>query len=93
LKDSASIFQDLDWLIIMHRNEEKKEDHDGVGNAFAFNPMTGLTVIGRWGGGGSVTLYFNGKRSKFVERGLTFEKELKRWRNRKRPVGARSRRT
>lgn len=70
LKDSSSIFQDLDTLILLHRNyissgKEGTED-EGTGG---YEPLTKVLVQGRWCAGGFTFQYFDGSRSLFYEKG------------------------
>lgn len=75
LKDSSSIYQDLDTLVILHReiiSDEKNVEKEGQ-----YDPMTTLTVKGRWTEGGQTELYFDGGRSLFFDTGSKFKKGQK----------------
>jgi len=78
LKDSSSIFQDLDTLVILHRRLKQEDNFDnsaGEGNNGKMESITELHVVSRWGEGGQTLLNFNGRKSKYYEEGMTYEKE------------------
>lgn len=85
LKDSASIFQDLDILILIHRaaveseiDEESLEDEDAdiEFEGDIFEPLTEIRVISRYSKGGKVYLNFNSTRGLFKDFGEGFKKSM-----------------
>lgn len=82
LKDSSSVFQDLDSLVILHRRIKATDNFDeeeSEGNNGKMETITECHVISRWGDGGQALLNFNGRKSKYYEEGLTYEKERKKF--------------
>lgn len=74
LKDSSSIFQDLDHLILAHRAYIDKDRLDGDKKKGVMEDMMQLKVVSRWGEGGTVDLWFNGERGVLLDNGPTYEK-------------------
>lgn len=85
LKDSSSIFQDLDLLFLMHRAaveseiseeslEEDSEDLEFDGDIF--EPLTEIRIISRYSKGGKVYLNFNSTRGIFKDFGDGFKKSM-----------------
>lgn len=98
LKDSSSIYQDLDLLIILHREEEAKsrgdKDIDDEGGASGhLSPLCEVHVCGRWIEGGRALLYFNGQRSLFFDNGQQFERALKAWKLKRKSEASQKRKT
>lgn len=87
LKDSSSTYQDLDVLIILHRDIEQideyeaddDEDFDGSVKRAKYKPLTQVMVEGRDIEGGIATLYYQGERALFFEKGTLFEKAVRKW--------------
>ena len=75
LKDSSSIFQDLDNLIILHRKRLDLEDKNELVKSGQMEIITELSVVSRWGEGGNCYLLYNGERSLFLDRGNQFKVE------------------
>lgn len=75
LKDSSSIFQDLDNLIILHRRRLDKDDRDELVKTGQMESITELSVVSRWGEGGNCYLLFNGERSLFLDDGKQYKLE------------------
>lgn len=81
-KDSASIFQDCDLAILLHRDRESEsalEDEKGG----HYDPITIVNVAGRWCSGGMMSLSFDGNRSLFYERGDIYDREIKEYKRKK----------
>jgi replicative DNA helicase len=85
LKDSSSIFQDLDVLILMHRAQVEAEideaslndDSDDIEfDGDIFDPLTEIRVISRYSKGGKTYLNFNGNRGIFKDFGDGFKKSM-----------------
>ena len=85
LKDSSSIYQDLDLLWLMHRaaveseiNPESLEDdaEDIEFEGDVFEPLTEIRIISRYSKGGKVYLNFNGSRGIFKDFGDGFKKSM-----------------
>lgn len=90
LKDSSSIYQDLDTLFMIHRQRKNVDDADldsdaptgKDGNIEAktvfgnFDPLCEVHVSGRWCEGGVTNLYFEGRRALFHASGSMFHKSL-----------------
>lgn len=67
LKESSSIAQDLDNLILVHREfteEEVADDNDPLDGSSnnAMSELMEVRVVSRWAKGGRCHLYFNGHR-------------------------------
>lgn len=80
LKDSSSIFQDLDSLIILHRrikNDEVANPDDQKEGKM--EKITEVHCISRFGDGGTCTLYFNGRKARFYEKGIAHDKETEKF--------------
>ena len=75
LKDSSSIFQDLDSLLILHRRRLDTDERDTNVKAGQMENITEVSVISRWGEGGSCYLLYNGTRSMFVDHGDQYRLE------------------
>ncbi len=82
LKDSSSIFQDLDTLIFVHRRSAvaNDKDDDDTSQKSGYTPLTKVTVTGRWSPGGVAWQYFDGPRGLFYDRGERLEKEMGKYR-------------
>lgn len=83
LKDSSSIYQDLDSLVILHRRVKVTEDYGGDDiedkpdeNRGRMEVVTEVNVTSRWGDGGSCLLKFNGARSKYTDKGPSYDKAV-----------------
>lgn len=85
LKDSSSIYQDLDVLVLMHRaaveseiSEESLEDdaEDVEFEGDIFEPLTEIRIISRYSKGGKVYLNFSGNRGIFKDFGDGFKKSM-----------------
>lgn len=85
LKDSSSIYQDLDLLWLMHRAaveseinpeslEDESEEVEFEGDVF--EPLTEIRIISRYSKGGKVYLNFNGSRGIFKDFGDGFKKSM-----------------
>lgn len=90
LKDSSSIYQDLDVLVILHRDVEQTtfddvevdgDEFDGTVQRTKYKSLTQVMVEGRDIEGGITTLYYQGERSLFFEKGTLFEKAVRQWKN------------
>jgi replicative DNA helicase len=83
LKDSSSIYQDLDSLVILHRRV-KTNDNYGEDNAeeskSKMETVTEVHVTSRWGDGGSCLLNFNGRKAKYFDSGLSYDKAVQKFR-------------
>jgi len=80
LKDSSSVFQDLDSLVILHRRIKSGDDFDmekSEESKGKMESMTELHVVSRWGDGGQTLLYLNEKKSKYYEKGISYDRESK----------------
>ena len=82
LKDSSSIYQDLDVLIRLHRSLERKDsdetDPDIVGSEL-LSPLTEVYIEGRDIEAGKTVLYFQGERGLFFEKGKLYERAVEKW--------------
>lgn len=89
LKDSSSIYQDLDTLIMIHRkrNNIDEEDLSDGGDSRGkeqtaktifgnFDPLCEVHITGRWCEGGATNIYFEGRRALFHSTGSLFHKAL-----------------
>lgn len=77
LKDSSSIFQDLDTLIFVHRFfVASNKDDDESDQKAGYGPLTKVTVQGRWSPGGVCWQYFDGQRALFYDRGDMLDQAL-----------------
>ena len=78
LKGSSSIVQDLDSLVILHRNLKTGDDFekDSEEAKGKLESVTQVHVISRWGDGGQTLLYFKGQKSKYYEKGIGYDKEV-----------------
>jgi len=78
LKGSASIFQDADLIILMHRQAndgDLTEEEEAMGiREGAMSGRTEFLVTGRWVEGGKSWLAMLGRRSLFIDRGGEFVK-------------------
>lgn len=78
LKDSSSIYQDLDTLIFLHRamiqngDSEKEGDEGRAG----YDPLTKVIITGRWCEGGYTKLYYEGNRALFHEKGSLYQQAM-----------------
>lgn len=76
LKDSSSIYQDLDSLVILHRRikmDDSYGDDDADESNAKMESVTEVHVTSRWGDGGSCLLNFNGRKSKYYDSGLSYD--------------------
>jgi replicative DNA helicase len=75
LKDSSSIYQDLDTLIIIHRRMTagKNDEENSTGHLDA---LADIYISGRWCEGGKTVLYFDGKRTRYYDKGSLFDAAL-----------------
>lgn len=76
LKGSSSIFQDADLVILMHRpmvdsDVTPDEDNQGVSEG-AMSPRAEFFVTGRFVEGGKTYLAFDGRRSRFWDKGSLY---------------------
>ena len=68
LRDSSSIGQDADTVIVIHRNRVKQDGRDGSGNKPLFDNDTEVIVdASRYSTGGIAKLYFDGELSRFFQ--------------------------
>lgn len=80
LKDSSSTYQDLDTLVILHRDrKETDNDDDETGG---LDEMVQVHVEGRSVPGGQTRLYYQGERGLFFESGNLHERAVKKWKAR-----------
>lgn len=87
LKDSSSIFQDLDTLVFVHRYmTTANKDDDEAEQQAGYGPLTKVTVTGRWSPGGVCWQYFDGVRGLFYDRGEKLDKALGAFRQRHKKV-------
>lgn len=88
LKDSSSTYQDLDVLIRLHREVEKRDEDDDdpdTMDAMVLSPLTHVYVEGRDIESGKTLLYYQGERALFFEKGTLYERAVKRWINKRKP--------
>ena len=79
LKDSSSIYQDLDSLVILHRRIKMDDDYGDNSNKKETGKMESVTevhVTSRWGEGGACLLNFNGRKAKYYESGIGYDKAV-----------------
>ena len=79
LKDSSSIYQDLDSLVILHRRikmDDSYGDDDADESNSKMESVTEFHVTSRWGDGGSCLLNFNGRKSKYYDSGLAYDEAI-----------------
>lgn len=80
LKDSSSIYQDLDSLVILHRRVKVTEDYgnDDLPDSEKgrMEIITEVNITSRWGDGGSCLLRFNGKRARYTDKGPSYDKAV-----------------
>ena len=77
LKDSSSIYQDLDALIILHRDEAEDDNTNSGGGKF--DPITQVFITSRWTAGGRTILYFHENRSLYFDSGSLHRKAMDVW--------------
>ncbi len=78
LKDSSSIYQDLDTLMIVHRDRKRgTEDDDDSTGIGQYDALTEIHISGRWIEGGRASLYYDGNRAKFYDDGSMYRNALK----------------
>lgn len=75
-KGSSSIFQDCDLSIIIHRGVEDDPDADNEENSGYYNAATYVSVSGRFTEGGKTTLTFDGKRSRYYDKGSIYDETM-----------------
>lgn len=84
LKDSSSIYQDLDTLIFLHRQTvETGSDSNQAENSEiekgGFENLCRVIISGRWCEGGRTMLYFEGRRALFHEEGDLYNSEIQKF--------------
>jgi len=85
LKDSSSTYQDLDTLIILHRDRKdgnSGDDEDDDDESGGLDELVQIHVEGRNVPGGKAKLYYQGERGLFFESGTLKEKAVTRWKAR-----------
>jgi replicative DNA helicase len=84
LKDSSSIFQDLDSLIILHRRDKGNDsfdvDEELESGTETREAITEVYTYSRYGDGGKTLLLYNGQRSTFVDSGDEYRESVERYR-------------
>lgn len=73
LKDTSSIYQDLDHLILLHRAFEDDDSGASVKKGI-MSEMMDVKVVSRWGDGGTCRLWMNGERGVFKDSGPSFDR-------------------
>lgn len=73
LKDTSSIYQDLDHLLLLHRAFEENDSSSSVQKGI-MSEMMEVKAVSRWGDGGTCRLWMNGERGIFKDYGPSFEK-------------------
>lgn len=85
LKDSSSIYQDLDSLVILHRRIKMDDNYGGSKgkdkeDTGKMESITEVHVTSRWGEGGACLLNFNGRKAKYYESGPSYDKAVLKFR-------------
>jgi len=94
LKDSSSIYQDLDLLIILHRDQlefnDVEKEKEGFDSQPVFDNLTEVYLQGRFIEGGYTRLMFDGDRFLFHEKGGKYQKAIREHNARKKQAKKRS---
>jgi replicative DNA helicase len=75
-KGSAAILQDLDVLLLMHReiiDPEESADLEDDFNSGTMSDLTEINIFSRWSEGGKCYLSFNGERALFKDSGIGYD--------------------
>jgi KaiC/GvpD/RAD55 family RecA-like ATPase/5S rRNA maturation endonuclease (ribonuclease M5) len=78
LKDSSSVFQDLDSLVLLHRSysDEDDDDDDDGGADKVMSATMEVRIVGRYCTGGDCFLYFDGFTGRIFGTGQKYQAML-----------------